>query len=147
MEFLNRNAGAIQAIGAILTVLLALAALIGVKVQIDATERIQMAQSARDIYREYLNQGISKPEFAKPDFCAISESPQLPAYENYVEYMLYTADQAIAADPSWQSTFEEAMGDHAQYLCSLDELEGYSDDVAELLKTFQARECAAAKPC
>jgi hypothetical protein len=60
MEYLNRNSGAIQAVSALLTVVLAAGALVGVKWQIDAADQIQRAQSARDIYREYLNMAINK---------------------------------------------------------------------------------------
>jgi hypothetical protein len=62
--------------------------LIGIKVQIDANARQQQEQSARDIYREFLNLSISKPEFADPDYCAIKGRSNAGAYENYVEYML-----------------------------------------------------------
>ena len=73
-RWLERNAKALQAVAAIVTAFAALAALIGIKVQIDANMKQQQVQSARDIYREFLNLSISKPEFAQPDYCTIKDS-------------------------------------------------------------------------
>ncbi len=127
MNFLNRNAGAVQALAAILTVLLALAALIGVKLQIDAADKIQRAQSARDIYREYLNLAINKPEFTQPDYCKIIGTSQETSYEHFVEYMLYTAEQTISVDAEWAKTFAGTLKDHAQYICAIDDTESYAE--------------------
>jgi hypothetical protein len=147
MDFLNRNASAVQAISAILTVLLALAALIGVKLQIDASDRIQRAQSARDIYREYLALAVNKPEFSNPDYCKFINTPQQAAYENYVEYMLYTAEQTVAVDADWAGTFAHAFTAHRQYICSLDDLENYSESVAKLISHFQETQCKTVALC
>ncbi|MEM1301574.1 MAG: hypothetical protein AAGH17_03245, partial [Pseudomonadota bacterium] len=54
MAWLKRNAEALQAIGALLTAAVAIAALVGVKWQLDAAERISQAQSAREIYRDFV---------------------------------------------------------------------------------------------
>jgi hypothetical protein len=147
MPFLNRNAGAVQAIASILTVILALAALIGVKWQIDAADRIQRAQSARDIYREYLSTAMNKPEFAKPDYCKIADTPQEVGYEHFVEYMLYTAEQTIAVDADWADTFSHTFKGHAQYICTLDNKSGYADSVANLIRTFQTENCKTVPAC
>lgn len=147
LNFFNRNAGAIQALSAALTVVLALVALLGVKFQIDASERIQRTQSARDIYREFLNLSISRPEFAKPNYCAISGTAQEPAYETYVEYLLYTADQTIAVDPTWETVFFSTLRDHTQYVCTLEDLSDYSEDVQNLINRFHTKHCADIQPC
>lgn len=147
LDALNRNSGAFQAMGAILTVLLAAAALLGVKLQIDSADRIQREQSARDIYREYLNLSISKPEFASPDYCTLSKSALAPAYESFVEYVLYTAEQAISVDDSWKPAFAATIADHGQFICQLEEVSGYTESVAELLETFKRDNCAAVAPC
>lgn len=147
MEFFNRNAAAIQAISALLTLLLAVAALIGVKMQIDAAEQIQKAQSARDIYREFLSVSISKPEFARPDYCAIAGTAQEAAYENFVDYMLYTAEQTISVDATWHDTFVSALADHSLYLCSVKDTSDYADTVTDVLRDVQAKHCANVKPC
>ncbi len=147
MNALNRNSGAIQALAAVLTVLLAAGALLGVKLQVDAAERIQREQSARDIYREYLNLAISKPEFSSPDYCALAATPQAPAYEHFVEYVLYTAEQAISVDESWTATFAATLEDHSQYICQIAGTDAYSDQVAGLLNSFKRDKCAGVAKC
>lgn len=144
---LDRHAGAIQALGAMLTVTIALGALVGVKMQINATERVQREQSARDIYREYLNLPISRPEFSNPDYCALLDTPQEAAYENYVEYFLYTAEQAVAADPDWEPVFADGLKAHADYMCSVNDWSGYSDDVQGLITKFKAHGCTTRREC
>jgi hypothetical protein len=147
MEFLNTHSRAIQALSAMLTVVLALAALIGVKMQIDAAERIQRAQSARDIYREFLNLSIGKPEFIAPDYCAMAKSPQAPAYHTYVDYLLYTAEQTLSSDPGWEETIMATLNDHRTYLCTFEDEEEETGDVQTLLASFRASHCADVKPC
>jgi hypothetical protein len=147
MGFFNRNAGSIQAMAAILTVVLALAALVGVKWQINAADRIQRAQSARDIYREYLNLAINKPEFAQPDYCKIINTPQEAGYENFVEYLLYTAEQTISVDADWAGTFSNVLKDHTQYICSIENVSGYAESVAGLINTFKSENCKTVDAC
>ena len=81
---------AIQSLTSIMTVILALGALVGVKIQVDAAKKMQIEQSARDIYREYLALSINQPQYAKPNYCEIIDSPNEAIYENYVEYLIYT---------------------------------------------------------
>jgi hypothetical protein len=145
-KWLNRHAEALQALGALITSLAAVAALIGIKVQIDANARQQQEQSARDIYREFLNLSISKPEFADPDYCAIKGSANAGAYEDYVEYMLYTADQLLAVSEGWEPTMEEHFGAHRDYLC---EQQGWSDDsekIQAMVSRFKAKQCRTEVP-
>jgi hypothetical protein len=144
---LDRHTGAIQALGAMLTVFIGLCALVGVKLQIDASARLQQEQSARDIYREYLSLSIGKPEFATPDYCALIDTPAEGAYSHYVEYYLYTAEQVLAADPDWEPTFAEGLRPHRDYLCGIKEMSGYSDAVQVLVNQFQAGQCAQVKGC
>jgi hypothetical protein len=147
MNFFNRNAGAIQALAALLTVFLALAALFGVKWQIDAADKIQRAQSARDIYREYLSLAISKPEFAKPDYCKITGSIQEISYEHFVEYLLYTAEQTISVDEAWSDIFLQNLKEHEHYVCLLTDVSGYSDAVSRLIANFQSTRCKTLPSC
>lgn len=147
MNFLNRNAGGIQAFAALLTLLVALAALFGVKWQIESADKIQRAQSARDIYREYLNIAINKPEFAQPNYCVLAGTQQGAAYENFVEYLLYTAEQTISVDADWVETFSGELKEHAQYLCSVDGTEEYSSTVAKLITDFQLNSCKVVPAC
>jgi hypothetical protein len=147
MGFFNRNGDGIQAMAGVLTVLLAVGALIGVKWQIDAAERIQQAQSARDIYREFLALSANKPEFATPDYCQLMASSNRGAYTAYVEYLIYTAEQVTSVEEGWSGTFDSFLQDHAAMICDIEEGSGYTPQVATLIAQFQAKHCAAVKPC
>jgi hypothetical protein len=146
IDWIERHAVAVQAVATVVTMLVAIAALVGVKAQIDASARLQREQSARDIYREYLNLSVSRPEFARPDYCAIVGGSTEPAYEAYVDYLLYTAEQAIAADPAWREGFARQLQVHAPYLCTVDDWSDYTGAVAELIGETRRR-CGAAPAC
>ncbi len=148
LGWFERHATSISALSAALTAVLALAALIGVKIQIDGSARIQREQSARDIYREYLNLSVQKPEFAAPDYCAIAGSAQFASYQAYVDYLLYTGEQALSVDPQWQATIVDALGAHAAYLCD-PETGDFQDDeeIAALVKSVRDRQCANVVAC
>ncbi len=143
--WLSRHAAAIQSVGTLITAIIAIAALVGVKWQIDASARIQQEQSARDIYREFLNISISKPEFARPNYCVIKGTPAEPAYEAYVDYMLYTTEQLMATAPDWEPVLESYLHDHRDYLCLSADWSGNTDAVARLIENFRAASCAEAK--
>ena len=90
MNWFERNSKGLQAIAAIITAAAAIIALIGVKLQVDASYRVQREQSAKEIYRELLNLSIANPDFVAPNYCTLKQSPKFPAYESYVDYVLYT---------------------------------------------------------
>jgi hypothetical protein len=140
-KWLETRAKALQALAAIVTMLAAVAALIGVKVQIDANARQQREQSARDIYREYLNLSIAKPEFSNPDYCAIRGSAAEGAYEDYVEYQLYTAEQVLAAMPDWEPTLTARLGPHRELLCSESDWSGEVAQVQSMIRRFKTKQC------
>ncbi len=142
-QWLEDHSKALQAIAAIVTMLAAVAALIGVKVQIDANARQQREQSARDIYREYLNLSIAKPEFANPDYCAIAGTAQDGAYEDYVEYLLYTSEQVLAAMPDWETTLTARLAPHKELLCSEPDWDDETPAVQAMIKRFKASHCKA----
>lgn len=146
ISWLERHATALQAVTGIITMLVAIGALIGVKIQIDATERIQQAQSARDIYREFLNLSIGKPEFATPDLCKIKEGEQRGAYENYVQYMLYTSEQILAADDGWEPTLMSHLAPHRDLLCGDTEWVGDTPEVKSLIERFRKDQCTGFTP-
>lgn len=52
---------------ALITALVAVAAIIDVKLQLDANAQKQAAQSARDVYRAQLALEIKHPDFANPN--------------------------------------------------------------------------------
>jgi hypothetical protein len=133
-------------VAALVTSLAAVAALIGVKVQIDASARQQREQSAREIYREFLNLSVSKPAFADPDYCAISQSDEAGAYEHYVEYMLYTADQLLQASPAWNLTVQDHLLVHRDYLCEQTDWSNDTPEIQSLMARFEADQCRKVQP-
>ena len=145
-EWLERHAKAMQSAGVIVAVLAAAVALVGVKFQIDASARQQREQSARDIYREFLNLSISKPEFASPNYCSIRGSPNEAAYEIYVEYLLYAAEQILQALPDWQETMEQRLMPHRELLCTQSDWTGDAPEVQQLIGDFRLRQCRGFKP-
>ena len=147
MNWLSRNSSALQALAAVFTVLIAVVALIGVKVQVDASYRVQREQSAKEIYRELLNLSIANPDLTEPNYCALKQTPRYPAYESYVDYLLYTAEQVIDMDPSWSTTMEQHLQAHADYLCSRHEDGGNPPAVEALLTSFKGRACKVAVAC
>ena len=146
ITWFDKHGNAVQAAASITTALIALSALIGVKVQIDAAARMQQEQSARDIYREYLNLSINKPEFAKPDYCAIKDGPQNAAYQNYVDYLLYASEQILVVSPEWESALSDHLEAHDQYLCDVSDWSDYPETVRKLVVKVKARVCQKAAP-
>ena len=135
------RAKALQALAAIVTICAAAAALVGVKVQIDANARQQREQSARDIYREYLNLSISKPEFANPDYCALADTANEGAYEDYVEYLLYTSEQVLTAMPDWEPTLSARLTPHMELLCGEADWGEETPAVRVMIGRFKAKQC------
>ncbi len=141
MNWLKRHAVAIQSLGAIITALVAMAALVGVKLQVDSNARQQREQSARDIYREYLNLSIARPELADADYCAMHKSDQRAAYENYLEYTLYTADQLLGAAPHWEATMTDHLAAHREALCTDADWSDDSPQIQGLVRRFKTQSC------
>lgn len=144
MSWLDKHSNAVQAIAAIFTVMIAVSALIGVKVQIDASAKNQREQSARDIYREFLTLSISRPEFSEPDYCTIKGTPPEAAYKNYVDYLLYTSEQMLAVSPDWESALAEHLEAHAQYLCGARDWSSHPDAVAAMIAGVKRKICTQA---
>ena len=140
-KWLEARAKALTAMAAIVTMFAAVAALIGVKVQIDANAKQQREQSARDIYREYLNLSIAKPEFSDPDYCAIRGTVNESAYENYVEYQLYTSEQILQAMPNWEPTIAAHLIPHKELLCSEADWRDDAPMVQEMIARFKTKQC------
>lgn len=117
-SWLARNAEPLEAVGAIATAFAALTALVVIPYQVAQADRIQRDQTAREIYREFLNLTVQKPDLANADYCALNDANQTTAYAAYVEYLLYTAEQTIDTSPDWRVPMAGYLGDHMEYLCS-----------------------------
>lgn len=146
--FLTKHALVLQAGGALVTALAAVLALIVVPWQIWAADRVQQAQSARDIYRDFLNLTVQKPEVAATDLCQVSAPTVRVAYEAYVDHLLYTAEQVMDVSDDWTSPMQAQLDRHRPYLCSwsASDLEVFSDPVAGLLKNV-LKNCPSVKVC
>ncbi|MGB0798574.1 MAG: hypothetical protein ACPGRD_04580 [Planktomarina sp.] len=147
MNWLRRNADVLEGIGAILTALVAVAALIGVKVQMDANARVAEAQSARDIYRGFLALSIDNPDLADPGTCPQFTPAREVAYAHYFEYMLYTAEQVIRMDSDWETSFDLVLENHLQMICSTDNWAGYTNGVQLMIARTRAAQCSQVSAC
>ncbi|SHM73377.1 hypothetical protein SAMN05443432_11341 [Roseovarius litoreus] len=135
--WLERHAQAIQAAGALVMSAAALAAAIFVPWQIAANDRTSREQAAREIYREFLNISIQRPELAAQDVCTLTDPAKRAAYENYVDYLLYTAEQVMELNPSdWETDITARLRLHTRYLCTFApaDLEAMTPAVASLVQ-------------
>ncbi|WP_198590310.1 hypothetical protein [Paracoccus zhejiangensis] len=132
-DWLIRHAEPLQAVGALATAFAALTALVVIPYQVAQADRIQRDQTAREIYREFLNLTVQKPELAAADYCALTDGPQMTGYAAYVDYLLYTAEQMVDTSPDWQAPMASYMGGHMAYLCDPANRETQTDDVRELI--------------
>ena len=130
-DWLTRNAAPLEALGALATAFAALTALVVIPYQVGQADRIQRDQTAREIYREFLNMTVQKPEVANADYCALKDQNQLVAYSAYVEYLLYTAEQMIDTSEEWRAPMANYLGEHKAYLCS-DAMRGGDAELADL---------------
>ena len=147
--WLERHAQAIQAAGALVMSVAALAAAIFVPLQIQANDRTSRDQAAREIYREFLNISIQRPELAIQDICALTDPVARAAYESYVDYLLYTAEQVMALNPSdWEADITARLRVHTPYLCSFGpaDLEAITPATAALIGTLTTA-CDSATTC
>ena len=146
MNWLKQNAPSIEALAALLTACVAVAALIGVKLQLDASAHQQAAQSARDIYRAQLALAVQYLQYAEPDVCNLLKSDEYPAYAAFVEQLLYTSEQVVTAQPEWSSGVFQQLKPHAIFFCASDEWVGYSEGAQSLINEIQNTNCPSAPP-
>ncbi len=146
--FFHQHAQLLQVGGAVITAVAAVLALIVVPWQIHAADRLQQAQSARDIYRDFLNLTVQKPDVAATDLCKAGDAQGRIAYEAYVDHLLYTAEQVLAVSDEWRLPMQAQVDRHRAYLCSWDEpdIQAFSEPVIGLINTTRAA-CAKVKAC
>ena len=146
LAWLNRHSAALEALGGIATAFATLTALIVIPYQVGQSDRIQRDQTAREIYREFLNLTVQKPELANADYCALQDVNQTTAYAAYVEYLLYTAEQMIDTSPEWRGPMASYLEDHMPYLCTESIWDAQSPDIRDLVADL-ALTCEAAHQC
>jgi hypothetical protein len=145
--WLRRNAQPIQAAASLASAVVAVLALGGIVWQVGQSARQAREQSARDIYREFLNLSIQNPKFANADYCTLKREGSETAYLEYVDYMLYTAEQVLTADPQWRGVVEEQLERHDAAVCRIDSLDDFTPAVAELIEDFKAGGCTGLPQC
>ena len=134
-NWFSKNA---QAFGALFSA----AALFGILFQVYAADKAQRAQSARDIYREFVALTISKPELVSFDWSPEASGNDRIAYEAYVEYLLYTSEQVISVSPEWKQTMIGWFESHTTYLCTFKDLAAYTPEVQSLIIDATAKACS-----
>jgi len=148
MSWLSRNAEQIEAVAATVTALVAVAALVGVKLQIDEAERLQQDQSARDAYRAHLALAATLPQFNDPGAtCGVLASDQAGAYVAFVDHLLYSAEQMLAVGEGWETTFLDELTTHQDYICAPFGPEADTEETQRLLQVFRQTTCIADVQC
>lgn len=148
MSWLSRNAPQVEAVAASITALVAVAAIIGLKVQLDAADELQRAQSARDAYRAHLTLATSHADLARPvAACTLLNDPQGGAYIAFVDHLLYSAEQMLAVSDGWEPTFLDQLEPHTDYLCSAGAPVGETEATIRLLAQFRTSECPDTPTC
>ncbi len=146
-NWLDKNTNALQGLGAMVTALAALAALIIIPLQINAAEQIQQRQTAREMYRGFVQITLERPALASADYCALKTGDEVTAYGAYMEYMLYTGEQLmLAAAADWSGTLLDLFGGHRSYFCAQDDWAGYDPAIQALIAQVRL-DCPAAPGC
>ena len=146
LGWLKRHSEALEGLGGLATAFATVTALIVIPYQISQSDRIQRDQTAREIYREFLNLTVQKPELAHADFCVFKDTNQTTAYAAYVEYLLYTSEQMIDSSPEWRAPMASYLEDHMAYLCSAGVLDAQSPDIGDLMADLELS-CEAQPSC
>lgn len=146
LAWLTRHSAALEGLGGLATAIAALTALIVIPYQVAQSDRIQRDQTAREIYREFLNLTVQKPDLANADFCALKDTGQITAYTAYVEYLLYTSEQMIDTSPDWRAPMASYLEDHMAYLCSEGIWDAQSPNIRELVAEL-AQACKPENQC
>jgi hypothetical protein len=133
-NWINRNGQALTAFASML-------ALLGVLYQVHASEQAQRAQSARDIYREFVALTVNRPELALTVWSDTLPPERRAAYEAYVDYLLYASEQVIAVDAEWTGPMGGWLEDHAAFLCARDDMSAYTPAVQALIASVKAGSC------
>lgn len=117
-----------------------------IPLQIGSADLIQRDQTAREIYREFLNLTVQKPELTSGRYCAMEDETQRIAYEAYVDYLFYTAEQMIGSDPEWKTPMSSYFQDHLEFICSRENNGRFTQGVAAIAATFRSQ-CAQVQSC
>jgi len=128
--------------------LVAVAALIGVKIQLDENERIQRATTAREAYLGHLNLATNRPDFAEPqDVCTLLQSDKSASYLAFLDHLFYSAELMLEAEDGWEPIFIDRLEPHSQLMCSALAPAGDTNAMSKMIRDFQAAECSDVPAC
>lgn len=147
MKWLRNNAAPVEAVAALITALVAVLALVGIKYQLDAADALQRAQSAREAYRAHLALAVAHPEFAGPPACAHLDPDTGAAYAAFVDHLIWSAEQMLAVEDGWSDTFRTQLEPHRDYLCTGQAPGGETDATDLLLKHLRVAICPTEPAC
>jgi hypothetical protein len=146
-KWLGDHTNALQGLGAVVTAAAALAALVIIPLQISAAEQIQLRQTARDMYRGFVQLTLERPALANADYCALKTPEEVTAYESYIEFLLYTAEHNLrVAEGDWRGPLLATMRDHLPFFCAFEEWDFHSPEVVSLIAEIQTL-CPATPAC
>jgi len=139
----------------IVSALVAVAALVGIYWQVQTNLLSSRENSAREIYRAYLQLSVQNPELAQADIENLNSTTELARYGWLVSYLLYTCEQILVdfpRDPEWRRACLSQMSYHASYICKSvlgGEINQYEpvirDLILEIAKTSHTAECKKAQ--
>jgi hypothetical protein len=121
---------------------LALAALglCATAIQVHRNRTSQRENTAKSIYRDYLQMAVNDPLLADGDFQKITTSNGLEKYRWFVSYLLWACEEIIEFAPKdeiWDRDVRQQIGYHRQYLLSSEfkenELGFYSEKLQDYI--------------
>jgi hypothetical protein len=135
----------------------ALLGFVAILFQINEIRSNNRAASARQVFLGYTDLAFKNPKFAQPDYDAIKagDRDQRVQSENFVSYLLYSCEEAIAAfsdKREWQASCEYDLKPHLPFLCERYQaepayLETYGTDTQQWVKTSMKAASVAPPDC
>jgi hypothetical protein len=109
--------------GGFATAIAALFAVIGLSLtymQIRANRAISNEATAKNLYRQYLEDAVDRPDLVNPDLDELTRNGNLVQYELFVAHMLFSLEEILlhAADPDWRAVVKAQLKRHTEYLSS-----------------------------
>lgn len=147
---LEGRAGAIQAIGSIVTAVIACAALGIATWQVLEGRNAQREATATQIWRDHLQGAIQNPQLAAPDYCRLkTDAADRTRYEYFVGLMLFAGEEILRLDAKvadWKDIIGREAAQHARFLCADQD---WRDDFSEALASAVDAQvnCKSVAPC
>jgi hypothetical protein len=138
----------------IVSAIVALAALVGIYVQVHLARVNALRASARQVYLSYSQATLQHPQLARPNYAQLKSKPDptdLVRYQIYVANMLTAYDEIfqIIDDKEWAASFAYDIEDHLPYLCELNDPKYYASfygKTQNLIAKQKAAHCANLGP-